>query len=256
MAPKVPKKVDAEIFKLLNESIDDGSLIPELQFERLVRKAKTLNVPYRYACLSALYSHTLNYDLAIENAVKSIQYSAGEQCCIENALSALSNMKLFKDIVRISKEYPILLNYSNSSYESYDAALHTLDLDYCEYIISKHSFSDNQKSFTHRSIMAFFENDRDVLSLASEYLNFVLEQLVIVLKRNLTRTSSIYFGIIEDANYSSLEMNVSFNCNHFVIDKVIDLEDEWHSLIAEFTLTNDKLCNIAFSMGVEDCDHT
>lgn len=250
MAPRVPKRIDAEIYELLNESIASGISIPDIQFQGLIRKAEQLPIPHRYACLSALYSHSLNYDRAIENAINSIKYGDNEQYCVENALSALSNNKLFSDIVAISKKYPILLNYSDSRNESYDAALYTFDLDYCEYIANNFELRDDETICDYKLIKEHLNDDKDLINNANEYFTYVFSGLTDLLRKYTIRTDSFSFGLIGDPIEQFLEVNISLH--NASIDQTIDLESEWYSHIANFDVSERQLCNVSFVIGASE----
>ncbi|EHU0384931.1 hypothetical protein KY019_003333 [Vibrio cholerae] len=244
MAPRIPKQVDAEIYDLLNESIHTGVAIPEILFRGLIRKAEKLPVPFRYACLSALYSHALDYDRAIENAVNSVKYGCDEQFCVENALSALSNNKLFSDIVKLSKQFPILLNYSDSRNESYNAAIFILDLDYCEYIDKNFELRSDVSLCDYETLRCYLDNDEELIKKASDYMIHVFNGLTELLKKEMKRTKSFRFGMISDPIDQYLEVNVSLH--NASIEKAVDLELAWHEHIAKYEVSEPQLCNIAF----------
>lgn len=250
MAPRIPKRIDAEVYELLNASIDSGNSIPEIKFRGLIRKAEQLPVPDRYACLSALYSHSLDYARAIENAENSIKHGATEQFCVENALSALSNNKLFSDIVILSKKYPILLNYSGSRNESYDAALYTFDLDYCEYIASNFELRNDDSFCDYKPIKKHLNDEKELIDKANKYFTYVLSGLTDLLRKYAIRTNSFSFGLIGDPIEQFLEVNISLH--NASIDQAINLEAEWHSHIAKFDVSEKQLCNIAFVIGASE----
>lgn len=247
MAPRRPQQVDSEIYDLLNESIHTGKAIPEFQFRGLIRKAEKLPVPYRYACLSALYSHSLDYDQAISNAIYSIKYGRDEQFCVENALSALSNNKLFSDIVKLSKEFPVLLNYSDSRNESYDAAIFTLDLEYCEYIASHYQLRNDETLYDYEAIRCYFDNDQTLIRKASDYLVHAFDGLAELLKKYSMRTKSFGFGLVSDPIDQFLEVNITLH--RASLDQAVDLELDWHAHIAQFDVIEPQLCNVAFVIG-------
>ncbi|MUJ26342.1 hypothetical protein [Aliivibrio fischeri] len=247
MAPRIPKQVDSEIYDLLNESIHTGEVIPEIQFRGLIRKAEKLPVPYRYACLSALYSHSLDYEQAIENAINSIKYGCDEQFCVENALSALSNNKLFSDMVRLSKEFPILLNYSDSRNESYDAAIFTFDLDYCEYIANNFELRNDESLYDYEAFRSYLEHDEELIRKASEYMSYVFDGLTVLFKQSSIRAKSFGFGLMSDSIDQYLEINVLLHSSS--IEQAVDFELSWHEHIAKFDVSEPQLCNIAFVVG-------
>jgi len=250
MAPIIPKTIDAEIYELLNKSMASGISIPEIQFQRLIRKAEKLPIPHKYACLSAIYSHSLNYERAIENAVKSINYGDNEEYCVENALSALSNIKLFSDIVDISKKYPILLSYNDSRNESYKAALYTFDLDYCEYIANNFKLITNGNICDYKPFKKHLNEDRELIGKANEYFTYVLHGLTDLLKKHTILSNSFSFGLTGDTVGDFLEINVALR--NTPIDQTIELESQWHSHIAKFNVSEKELCNVAFVMGVSE----
>ncbi|ELE5025662.1 hypothetical protein RDG65_000921 [Vibrio fluvialis] len=244
MAPRLPKQVDAEIYDLLNGSIRTGIAIPEIQFRGLIRKAEKLPAPFRYACLSALYSHSLDYERAIENAVYSVKYGCDEQFCVENALSALSNNKLFADIVKLSKEFPVLLNYSDSRNESYDAATYIFDLDYCEYIADNFELKQDNPLYDYEAFRCYLDNDRELIKKASDYMIHVFDGLTKLLKLANIRTKSFGFGMVSDSVSQYIEVNVSLH--NTSIEQAVDLELSWHEHIAKFDVSEAQLCNMAF----------
>ncbi|MGE6462563.1 hypothetical protein ABZP26_19280 [Pseudoalteromonas sp. SD03] len=250
MAPRVPNLVDSEIYDLLNESLNTGESIPEFQFKGLIRKAEKLPVPHRYACLSALYAHVFDYDRAIENAVNSIKFGHDEQSCIDNALSALSNNKLFSDIVRLSKEFPILLNYNNSRNESYDAAIYTLDLEYCEYIANNFQLRNDGSLYDYEAFRCHLDNDQNLIQKACEYMNYVFEGLTVLLKKSSMRTRSLCFGLITDPMGEYMEINVALH--NASVEQVVDLEFDWHEHISKFDASAPQLCNISFVVEVSE----
>ncbi|MCX9527447.1 hypothetical protein IG547_08295, partial [Vibrio cholerae] len=134
MAPRIPQKIDAEIYEMINGAINSGETISEFQFQGLIHKAKKMSVPRRYACLSAVYSYAFNFDLVIENALNSVKYGIDDPFCVDNALYALSNNLLYKEIVNISKNNPLVLRHEDSLNTVYESAIYSFDFDYCEYI--------------------------------------------------------------------------------------------------------------------------
>lgn len=246
MAPRIPKKIDVEIFDLLNKSIRSGSAIPEIQLQGLIRQAKKTSVPQRYACLSALYSHSFNYGLVVENALNSIKYGYNDIFCVENALSALSNNMLLSETVNISKDYPLSLKHEVSRHLIYEAAIYTLDLEYCEYIASNYELTFDEEHCDYRLLKEYFENDSNLIKKASEYFTHSLKGLAELFKKYKIHSKGFGFGLVDDPTEPYLELRVS--PYHTTVDIMIDLELDWHSHIAKFDVTEKQLCNVAFQV--------
>lgn len=253
MAPRLPQKADSEIYEILNRAIETGGAIPEFQLRQLINKARKIPAPYNYTCLSALYSHVLNFDKAVEYARKSIQYGAADESCVNNAVSALSNMKLYSEIVKIAKEYPVLLEYKDARYEAYDAAFHVLELDYCEYISDKFNISFTESICDYRTLRSYFCEDKALIKRASDYLNYAFLNLIEVLKNNKHRTSSIVYGIMDYPSEPYLEVEINiYASDELAIDEVMDMEDEWFRKLSKYKVNDDKLASISFGIRRDD----
>ncbi|MEV3813510.1 hypothetical protein [Aeromonas allosaccharophila] len=257
MAPRLPQTADVEIYDILNRSIETGASIPDIQFRQLINKATKIPAPYNYACLSALYAHTLNYDKVAENARKSIRFGATEESCVINAVSALSNMKMFSEIVEMSKEYPILLEYKESRYETYDAAFHVLELEYCEYIANKFNISFTQGVFDYRLLKSHFCEDKALIKRASEYLKYAFLKLIEVLKCTKHKTSSIVFGVMNYPSAPYLEVEINIHATketepELDADEIMALEDEWFGKLSKYHVNDEKLASISFGIRRDD----
>jgi len=245
MASGIPQKIDDLIYQRLNEYNKNSSVIPELQLQDLVKKAKTLNQIEQYTCLAALYSHAFKHKKTKENAIKAIAYCNGEKSYIINASAALININLCRELVEISKTNSILLEYTESRQDVYDAALYALDLEYCDMITEKYGLPDIPRA-NHKDLLDFFDHDNDLLEKGGKYIDFALENLIKVLKVNSVRTSSLQLDLVNSDDDSFLGLTVNFK--NLSIDKVIDMEDQWYSHLAKFSVSDDKLCNMSFTM--------
>lgn len=246
MAPRIPKEIDVEIFELLNKSLQSGDSIPDIQLQGLIRQAKKARIPQRYACLSALYSHSFNYSLVVENALNSIKYGYNDIFCVENALSALSNNMLLSETVNISKDYPLSLKHEVSRHLIYEAAIYTLDLEYCEYITSNYELNFEEDHCDYRLLKEYFESDSNLIKKASEYFTYSLKGLAGLFKKHKIHNKSFGFGLVDDPTEPYLEFRL-FPYNT-TVDTMIDLELDWHSYIAKFDVTEKQLCNISFQV--------
>lgn len=246
MAPRLPKTIESEIFSILNESIDKGSLLSDIQCQSLVRKASKLNLANKYVCLSAIYTHAQKYEKAIESANNYFETQQLDEDLVDNVISALSNAKLFESVTDISKNYPSILNYSSSRYNCYEAALYILDIEHCDYIYSNYELDKSYYSFNHSSVKEYFENDKEISSRASQYFRSVFKYLTQVLASNKKAGRSLELGLSACGNYSSLELIVSLKEMDF--ETVLDIESQWLKKIAGYEVYDDKLCDIAFSM--------
>ena len=249
MAPRIPKTVTNDIFTRLNNAMVTGNSLSDFEFMSLLNKAQKLTVPDRYTCLATLYCHDFKYQLAIENAQNCLNNNQNNERCIVNAVAALNNAALLNDIISISKRHLDLLRYEEYRHIIYDAALYTLDLDYCDSIVSQYPMPNDPERFFHKELRVFFNHDTELLFKGREYLLFALDCLTAVLKRNLKRTSSTHFGLVYDSVGAALELRINFR--YISIDELIDIEDEWHLLISEFIVSDNELCDISFSMGID-----
>ncbi|PCE67554.1 hypothetical protein [Salinivibrio sp. YCSC6] len=249
MAPRLPKRIDAEIYDRLNESINSGIAIPELQLHGLIRKAEKLQASHKYACLAAIYSHALDYERTVENvenAINSLGYGSDEQDCVDNILSALTNNMLFSDVLYLSKKFPILLNYKSWQKESYNAALCNFDLYHCERIVSDFGLLDGEETKNYEEYWCYLDNDTQLVNKANEYMAHVLGGLTALVRKNNLRIESFNFHLAFDGFEDYIEVIVSLL--NTSMDKAIDLEFEWHAHIAKFYVSEAQLCNMAFSI--------
>ncbi|TXX73392.1 hypothetical protein [Vibrio cholerae] len=249
MAPRIPQQIDAEIYDLLNSAISSGNSISDFQLQSLIRKAKSLNGAEKYACLSALYSHSFNYELVIENALNSIKFGSDNNHCVDNALSALGNNMLLSEVVDIAHNYPIVLNYSDSRESVYEAALYTFNLDYCEYISNTYPL-DLNNHLDYKCLVNYFDEDKGLINRAKEYASYILSGVTELCKKYKVHSKHFAFGVVGDPiephlEYSILPLNIS-------IDTAIDFEEEWHSHIAKYEISDDKLCNISFVVRIDE----
>ncbi|WP_421353697.1 hypothetical protein [Aeromonas veronii] len=254
MAPRLPQKADVEIYAILNRAIETGSAICDVQLRELINKAGTLGVPNKYACLSAVYSYALDCNKVVENAVKAIKMGVSDEECVFNTLSALSNMKLFSEIVKIAKKYPVLLGYNVPRGEIYDAAIRVLELDYCEYISEKYSLSlDSRKKRDCRSLRNHFCNDSRLIKQAGEYLNAAYVELISVLKNHKYRTTSINFGVeyYPDGECLEVEINI-YSADYYAVDDIINIEEQWFKKLSTYQLSDEKLASISFGIRWDD----
>ncbi|GAW96238.1 MULTISPECIES: hypothetical protein [Colwellia] len=248
MAPRLPKTVESKIFDSLNESIRNGISISAFKLEALVANANSLNVPGRYATLSALYSHALEYDLAYQNAEYYMESGHNDSDCIADIISGLTNVKLFNKAVELSKKYPIILEYPRSRKDTYESALYTLDIEYCEHITLKYNIEGLNISFDYEEILHFFGNDEKLVSRASAYFNYVYSSLADIFAEYSVLGNSLVFGVSQVEDYSSLHLAININGQCF--DNVLDIECKWHKKLAQYVVVDEKLCSIAFSMEI------
>lgn len=248
MAPRLPKTVESKIFDNLNESISNGISISSFKLEALVANANSLSVPGRYATLSAIYSHALQYDLAYQNAEYYMESGHNDSDFIRDITSGLTNVKLFNKAIELSKKYPIILECPRSRQDIYESALYTLDIEYCEYIISKYNIEGLNMSFNYAEILHFFGNDEKLVLRASAYFNYVYSNLADILAEYSVLGKSVIFGVsqVEDYSYLHLAININGQC----FDNVLDIECKWHKKLAQYDIVDEKLCGIAFSMEI------
>jgi hypothetical protein len=249
MLPPIVKTVDVEILDLLNESLDDGSFLSDIQLQGLIRKANTLNPATKYSCLSALYSHAQKDDQAFESAINCMKSHDLERVDVENTFSALTNAKLYKKVVDLSKTFPDALLYEGPLLESYQAALYTLDLDYCDLIATNYAPEQEPKFHVHKWTLDYFEHDKELISRASMYFAFIFDNLASLLSTYPSGSYSLKFAMANAENYSISEVAVKLKESSF--DKIFELESTWLSKIAEYKIFDNKLCNISFSMEPE-----
>jgi len=248
MAPRLPKTVKSKIFDSLNESISKGIAISAFKLEALVTNANSLSVPGRYAVLSALYSHALQYDLAYQNAEYYMESGHNDSDFIADIISGLTNVNLFNKAVELSKKYPIILEYPRSRQYIHKSALYTLDVEYCEHIILKYNLEGHNMSFNYGEILHFFGNDEKLVSRASAYFNYVYSSLADILAEYSVLGKSVVFGVSQVEDYSSLHLAININGQCF--DNVLDIECKWHKKLAQYVVVDEKLCGIAFSMEI------
>ncbi|QHB82382.1 hypothetical protein GIS01_09455 [Aeromonas veronii] len=254
MAPRLPQKADVEIYAILNRAIETGSAISDFQLRKLISKAEKLAAPNKYACLSAVYSHTLDYDKVVENSVKAIKLGASDEECVFNALSALSNMKLYSEIVKIAKQFPVLLGYNEPRHEIYDAAIRVLELDYCECISGKYGLSlDDNKKSDYKSLRNHFCNDSKLIQQAGQYLNVAYLELISVLKNHKYRPSSINFGVenYPGGEYLEVEINI-YSADYYDVDDIINMEEQWFKKLSSYQVSDEKLASISFGIRWDD----
>ncbi|MCE7646795.1 hypothetical protein [Vibrio fluvialis] len=248
MAPKVPQTADKEIFEKLNESLSTGSQISLLEIQRLINKASKIPVPQRYACLAAVYSHVPNYDLTLENAEYAVKYSCGDKECIMNALSSLNNLRCYSDIVRFARTYPAILRCNDVIQECYDAAFYSFDFDFCEELARDYMDLLNE-ALEHRNLINFFDSDPELINKASEYISFSLRKFKDISQKHQIRTSSNTFGFNAPSHkLGAKEFNFIIGFKSIDIDRLIDIETEWLKGIAEYEISDERLCAITFSM--------
>lgn len=253
MAPRLPQKADVEIYEILNRAIETGSSISEHELQQLINKAENLSTPNKFACLSAVYSHALDYDKVVENSLKAIKVGATDEACVINALSALSNMKLYAEIVKIAKQYPVLLGYNEPRFEIYDAAFRVLELDYCEYITNKYKVSFDNEILDYKLLKDYFCNDSRLIEKAGQYLNVAYLELISVLKNNKHRASSIGFGIMNYPGEAYLEVEINiYNSDDYNVDDIMDLEEQWFKRLSTYQVSDEKLASISFGIRWDD----
>lgn len=248
MATGVPQTIDDLIYEQINESNKNGTIISELNFQNLIRQAKGSKDPLiEYNCLAALYSHALNKNLTLKNAIKAIHFSRGryDEMELTNAVAAIANTSSCKELVEISKKNPFILNYEDARNDIYKSSLYALDLDYCDMIVSNYGLPEQIK-VSHKEFLSFFDNDHELLAKGGQYINFAIEQLMNVLKINSIRSNSLQLEIAQSDHDSLLGLMVNFQ--NIDIDKIIDVEEQWHYQLANFSVQDDKLLNISFSM--------
>ncbi|EGQ8499050.1 hypothetical protein L2D36_25290 [Vibrio harveyi] len=244
-----PKPVENEIFDILNGCIDSGRTLSEIEIQQLIRKANQLRAPLKYVCLSALYSHSAKYQLAIDTVNRCLRSNFYEPQCVSNMVSALKNARLFKSVVDISKEFPYILEHSKVMSDVYDSALYTLDLEYCSYISDKYVLTHDDDYLSHDKIYDYFERNEEIVSRASSYFNYVFSTLTEILAEAKARSSSIQFGLCNLGDYASLELAVQVKGSDF--ESVFDMESSWTKRLAQYEIVDDKLCDISFAMEVK-----
>ncbi|HCE4695047.1 hypothetical protein HJ014_22550 [Vibrio parahaemolyticus] len=247
MATGIPKTIESEIFDILNESIDSGSSLQDIELQKLIRMAKTLQDPVKSVCLTALYSHSLKYELAADSAVKCFQSQRLDRSCVENTLSALSNARMFSEVVNLSKQYPFVLDFQQARIDCYESALYLLDLQYCEYIFNNFRLELSEGYFTHEKVISFFNDDSDLINRASDYFNYVFKSLREVLKLHSMRSASLELGLVHSAYSSSIELAIYIKDRSF--DEIMSIESDWLDRISLYEVSDEILCDISFVIG-------
>ncbi|EIT7141986.1 hypothetical protein L2761_004736 [Vibrio parahaemolyticus] len=247
MAKGIPKTIESEIFDILNNSIDSGTSLQDFELQQLIHKARTLLEPVKSVCLTALYSHSLKYELAAESAKNCFRSQSLDQSCVENTISALSNARMFSEVINLSKQYPFILDFPQSRIDSYESALYLLDLEYCKYIVDNCHLELSSGYFTHEDIMDFFEHDSLLINRATEYFKYIFNALKEVLNMHRVRSSSLELGLTHSAYGSSLELAIYIKNKSF--DDIMAIESDWLDGISLYEVSDEILCDISFVIG-------
>ena len=250
MAPRLPKTIESKILDSLNDTIINGVSFSPFQLQGLVSKANTVTLPEQYALLAMLYSHGLKYDLAYENSIKYIENSCNGLPSIDHVISSLTNIKLFNKVSKLSKQYPEILGSPVSCHHIYESALYLLDIEYCEFIISNYDVREDKLPLSSKHILEFFCNDKKLVSRASAYFIYAFDCLTDVLADFSILGNFVSIKLFDVDNYSSLQLMVNIKGHSF--EKVFDMECQWHKKIAQYNIIDEKLCDIAFSMEIND----